>query len=459
MYGINVGFEIAKRALLAQQYAMNIAGHNIANVNTPGFTRQDMILESSVPLSIYPNTVGTGVQITEIRRLRSIFLDTQMYKENRELGSWQTLDKTWNHIEMIFNEPSETGLSQILSDFWASLQDLSDSPENSAAKNAVKEKASMLITTFHHLDTQLRDLKDTLDVDIQQSVTQLNGYATQIANLNKQIVQLEITGSSANDLRDQRDFLVEQASKIVNIRTLENSNGSVNVFVGAMALVDYDQTIEMETTTTYTSGSPYTSIVWSANQRDVSISGGELEGLIEARDVSIPENLNQLDELAAQLVASINSVHSTGYTIDGMTGINFFNPDGTTAASIGLSQDIINNANNIATSKDEAAGDNTIILEILDLRKQSLMDDGRATFEGFYSSMIGTVGTRAQEASNMNNNQQLLVNQLEFHRQSLQGVSLDEEMTKLISYQHAYDAAAKVISTMDEALTTLINMV
>ncbi|MBD3169280.1 MAG: flagellar hook-associated protein FlgK [candidate division Zixibacteria bacterium] len=457
MYGLNVGFEIARRALLSQQYAINITGHNIANANTPGFSRQNVIFNTMPPMYAHPDYGGTGVNVAEIRRLRSTFLDTQIRKEQQGLGRWGVLDQTWSQIEMIINEPSESGISEMMSEFWTAWQDLADSPFNLAAKNVVKEKAATLTSSFRHVSNQLSDMRDSLNEDIEIAVEEVNGYLNQLANLNDQIAKLEVGGAKANDLRDQRDYIIDQLSNYVNVSTQELKDGSTSIFIGSLAVVERDQVAPLETTTSYNDGVVVSTILWSATSNELKLTRGKLKGLVEARDEILPERVAQLDKLAKQIVESINAVHSVGYTGNGETGINFFDPNGITAATMDLSYDVKNDANKIAVSKNQKDGDNSNVLAILDLRKQLLMNDNSATFSDYYNGFIGEIGTRAQEATNMMDNHSLLLNQVEYHRQALQGVSLDEEMAKLVSYQHAYEAAAKVISIMDSALSTVIN--
>ncbi len=460
MYGINIGFEIAKRALLAQQFAINVTGHNIANVNTPGYTRQNIKMASTYPIKIANAYGGTGVEATGIRRMRSLFLDTQFRKENQGLGRWENLDQTWSQIEMIFNEPSDSGLSQMMSDFWSAWQDLADDPESMSAKTAVKEKASTVIDTFHSISGQLTDLKDTLNSDINSTVFQINGYLQQIADLNSDIVKYEVGGETANDLRDKRDYLVDELSGLVNVRTQEEDNGAITVYAGSVSIINQGDYVPWETKITSDGDSVKTKIVLStAHSVEINVTDGKLKGLIEARDEIIPEKLQQLNDYAAELVSSINAVHSAGYTSDGSTGINFFNPLGITADTIQLSDEIKENADNIAISQDGSEGDNSNILAILALKDEKLMDNGTSTFDDYYNSLIGEIGSRAQEASNLKDNHDLLVSQIQYRQQAVSGVSLDEEMANMISYQNAYNAAAKIIDTMDSMIDTLLNTV
>ena len=457
MYGVNVGLEIGKRALMAQQLSLNLTGHNIANVNTPGFSRQSAIMETNLPMLTTLGSLGTGVDVTEIRRLRSVFLDQQFRSESHKLGQWGFLSQTWNQVESIYNEPDETGLSGALDSFWNSWQDLANNPESEAARVAVREQAVMLADSFHHVSGQLKDLRDSLNKDIETTVQQVNAVAAQVADLNQLISTAELTGHTANDLRDRRDYLVDQLATWVNVTTIEQDDGSLTVLIGGMGLVDGNSSLNLGLET-QSSGSAVTSrIFFEGTGIDLDTPGGVLEGMIESRDNIAVERQDELDQLALGLVEAINEVHRTGYGLGGDTGIDFFDPDTTGAADIDLNSMILNDVNYIAAGLNGEMGDNSNALNIAALRDSLTMKGGQATFGEFYSSVVGRIGIKSQEAQNVQQNQLALLSQIENARQSLSGVSLDEEMANMMKFQHAYEAAARVISVMDSAMDTIIN--
>ena len=226
MYGINVGLEIGRRALLAQQYSLNTTGHNIANVNTPGFTRQQVMMVSALPFSNMEGNFGTGVKVVSVRRLRTHFLDEQYRQETQRMARWQTMSDSWSQVERIFVEPSETGFSTLLDDFWNSWQDLSINPESLAARTSVKEQANLLVNAFHQFSDQLSEFQQSIDDDIVKSVVYINNLAHQVASLNETISTAELTGQPANDLRDRRDLLIDELSEYVNVDIIEQPTGT-----------------------------------------------------------------------------------------------------------------------------------------------------------------------------------------------------------------------------------------
>jgi len=421
MYGVNIGLEIGRRALLSAQYALNTNGHNIANVNTPGFTRQQAMMISTQPFDSNRMQFGTGVKVDSVRRIRSYFLDEQFRQETQRMGRWQTLSYSWEQVERIFVEPSDNGFGSLLEDFWNSWQDLSISPDSMAARSAVREQANLLINGLHQMNNQMTDLQKSIDDDIQKSVEYINEIANQLASLNETIQTAELSGHQANDLRDRRDLLVDELSDYINVEVLEQPNGNYTVFVGSMAFVDGNTVSNLELSVRDTGTTVIHDIKFANSPISPEIVNGKLAGYIETRDEIVPERLAELDQLALSLVEQLNELHKDGYSLNGETG------------------------------------DNSNALRIAGLRHELVMNNGTATINDFYNSIVGIIGIKTNEALNMAENQTALVFHIENSKQSLEGVSLDEEMTNMIKYEHAYEAAARVITAMDDALNTIIN--
>jgi len=457
MYGANIGLEIGRRALLAQQLSLNLTGHNIANVNTPGFSRQDAIYSTAEPMNPGFGNVGTGVSIDEIRRIRSSFLDQQFRSESHRLGKWQFLASTWQQVEGVFQEPGDTGLSAQMDKFWNSWQDLANNPESESARVALKEQASLLANSFHQLSNQLEDLQDSLDADIVTLSSQINGTAQQIAELNGSIAAAELTGHSANDLRDRRDYLVDQLSQWVNVSVLEQPSGSYTVLMGGMAIVDGTSNLELDTEVQSGGSGVAHRLFFKGTGIDVLNPGGTLEGILEARDTVVVERQAELDLMATELVSAVNNIHRQGYGLNGETDIDFFDPNTTGAKNIQLNYLISSDVSNIAAGLNGETGDNSNALGMAALRDQLIMRNGQVTFNEYYGAIVGKVGVKTNEAKNKETNQIALVSQIMNSRESLSGVSLDEEMANMIQFQHAYEAAARVITVMDSALDTIIN--
>lgn len=517
------GLDIARKGLQTQQRALDVTGHNIANANTPGFTRQTAVIGTTTPWTVpsmnkphQAGQVGTGSQVQEIRRIRDQFIDLQVRNESKGLGYWNQRADTLQKLEVIVNEPSDSGLRTVMDRYWESLQELHRNPESDAVRATVQQRGIALVENFTHIDRQLQELQEDTNDKMRVTVDQINSIAQQISNLNDQIVKIEVgkevgIKENANDLRDRRDLLVDELSLLADIRYIEDQDGSIRVMVGSKALVSGNRTSSLEVHSItehsqYNSLSDYDqyrlqgmSFVKWQDGSDLHIASGELKGLIEsvgyiqggeAKGI-IPDMLMEIDHLANSIVTAVNEVHQDGYGLDGNNGRLFFTQvkDGAgnlipiKARDMAVHQDILNDTNNIAAGKlddngDFYPGDGTNALALAQLKHALKVvtdrnymenkydgapvpdpDDYTATFDDFFRGIVGRLGINTQESERMAINQEMLVAQQMNRREILSGVSLDEEMTNMIMFQHAYNASARVITTMDDMLETLINRV
>ncbi|MBI5868115.1 MAG: flagellar hook-associated protein FlgK [candidate division Zixibacteria bacterium] len=457
MAGLFQGLELGKRALISHQYELTTAGHNMANVNTPGYSRQRAVLAATDPMISTVGRFGSGVRIASVNQARDMFLTAQYRQGNDQLNRWGARQKAMNEVENIFQEPSSSGFSKTLDSFFSAWQTLSQNPESSAGRAAVREQASLVVNAFHQMSNSLSDLQKSLDDQVGGMVTKINGLAANIAEINRQVARAELGGEKANDLRDRRDQAIDELSQYADVHVIEMNNGVARVFIGSMELVEQNSSNRLATMITGNGDQTQTTVVWQGGTSPVTVAGGELAGLIESRDQLLPQYRAQLDELAAGIVQEVNTLHRTGYGIDGATGRDFFTATGITADTISVSADVTNDLNKIGASLSGGPGDNAVALSIANLQKTLTMDSASSTFNDFYGKIVGAVGVRSSEANDAKTNADLVLQQIEFSRQSIQGVSLDEEMANLIAAQHAYDAAARIISTMDSAINTVIN--
>lgn len=544
--------EIAKRALFAQQTALATTGHNIANANTKGYTRQVVNLTASRPFeapglmrSNVPGQIGQGVEFDSINRIRESFLDHQFYNENKALGNWTIRNDVLEKLEAITNEPSDTGIRQVIEKFWNAWQVFSKEPENTTARAALKESAVAMTDSFNHTATQLSDLKYDLNENIRVKVRESNTILTQVANLNQQIFRVEGLGNDANDLRDQRDLLVDQLSGIANI-TVESSDGGYNVRMGSTVLVQGINVVTNFAETPPDSGSGTTpldaggGITFDDAYRSGDLNSGEVFGMIESREKYLKSYQFQMDSMVKAIaqgavkitlpagsvlppqlpagtilggttydgtetltdservlrqdmeitVMGLNGLHGLGYSLENppSSGIPFFSLKAGatefTAASITVNPDIVSNVSKIVASsrvltdangnisKDAngneilVKGNNAIALLAASLRNSRFDFDPHSsgipiltngTFDEFFRAVVGQLGVQAQEANRQATNQKVLVDQVESRRQSVSGVSTDEEMANMIKFQHAYNAAARALTTYDEMLDKVIN--
>ena len=473
-FGLNIGY----KGLAAQQRALDVTSHNIANANTPGYTRQDVIMEASPANKVLEGYIGTGVNITNFRRIKEDFIDIQMRTENKALGEWETKDHITSKLEVVFNEPSDSSMRSVLDQFWEAWQTLSKNPESVAARTNVMQRGITLTDTFNHMDTHFVDLQSDINKGIGLKVNEINTQARQIRDLNLQIMKAEAGGQTANDLRDKRDLLLEQLSKNISIDVIEDEFGAVNVSVSGKTLVSRAVLGEIRFKDDNPLDPTSAALEWyepisNTAQGSVRLSGGVLKGYFDMRDDVIPNYQDKVSLLAKTIAEEVNTLHRAGFGLDKNTGRNFFTATDPladfSAQNIQVNPDIVGNTNFIAAAVEVAdpddpgadptvyQGDNTNALAIVRLKNKLTMSNGVASFDDFYMSTIGQLGVQGQETHQMVENRGYLIEQLINQRESVSGVSLDEEMTNMIKYQHAYSAAARVITAMDEMLEVLIN--
>ncbi len=459
MVSLHASLEIARRALQTHQLAMSVIGSNIANVNTPGYSRRTTVIRQTTDFDTRAGMVGTGVEAIDVRRGRDIVLDGLFRRQNSNVGRWDAQSSYLRRVETILSEPGEGGLSSSMARFWESWHELAKEPDNLALRGQVIARANALADTFHGLDSHLTSLQGSLTNDITGEIDQINRISDQIATINKSIVEGEVEGHEANALRDQRDLLIDQLSEIVDVQVTEQAAGSVLVQIGSQVLVQdgTSRNLELETGTGNTTWS--SRLVWKGGTTEAVVTGGRLRGYLVARDEAIASYRNDLDALASTFVSQVNATHAAGTALDGSTGNLFFDPTGTTAKDISISDAVAANLDLIAASAGGQVGDGDQALAIANLQTGLTMSGGSATFDSFYNTLTGRIGLEAQESNSLLDMEEVLRLDIENQRLQVSGVSLDEEMSLLISHQHAYQAMVRVTATIDEMMSTLISAI
>lgn len=484
-----MGLELGKRALFAQRAALNTTGNNISNANTDGYTRQraEMQATREIPYPGMSNEsgvaqLGTGVEVNKIARLRDDFLDLQFRHQSQDLGYYSARSETYSRIEGLLNEPSEIGIAHAMDQFWQGWQELSKTPDSSATRAVLAQRGVALTESLQYTNDQLNQISTDLDNAIQYDVSQINSLMEQVGAINSQISQLVPHDYQPNQLYDKRDILLDQLSKLINIdvKPSAGGNGMVDVFVSnsAQALV---LGVSAKVVTYPSNGnSNQVSIddgpapVGSPNN-PITLASGELLGRIEAYTQIIPNLKNKLTSMENEFIKQVNLLHSSSSSFNmddiknGATsgeGLNFFvdandpnnPPDYSKSAKWVINPAILSNLNKIAAATTLNTGDGNNATAIANIKKTILSINGSsATADDYFQNIIGQLGVDSQQAQRMQNNTQMLVDQVDNQRQSVSGVSLDEEMTNMIRFQQAYNAAARVVTVMDEMLDKLIN--
>jgi len=423
------GLQTALSGLLADQQAIDVTGHNITNANTPGYSRQVAVLQTNDPMRIAAlsptdgegGQLGTGVSVATYMRIRNTYLDAQYRTQNASLGSATTQANELQQAQSAFDEPSTAGLATQLSAFWSAWGELANMPASEAAKVAVVSSGTQLADTLNQVSAQLQ----TIEAQAAQQYSAITGSsgevqsdASQIAQLNEQIKLSLLARQQPNDLEDRRDLLVDKLSELANVTVTRESDGTDTITFGNAAKplvegakVDWPQVL-------------------------TSAAGGKLGALLglSGPEGAIAGYRTALDGVAATLAETVNGLH---------TSTPFFS--GNTAATIAVAV----TPSQVQTAEPANPGGNEVARAIAALRG--------GTAEQGYAALIARIGSDVKSAQSNETNSQAVVTALSEQRQSVSGVSLDEEMTNLVTFQRGYQASARALTSMDEMLDTLIN--
>ncbi|HXU24848.1 MAG TPA: flagellar hook-associated protein FlgK [Tepidiformaceae bacterium] len=568
---LSIGLNTATKALRAQQLVVDIASHNIANAQTPGFSRQTVDLRAdgfpaggATSHDGLLGKTGSGVNASDVQRIRDIFLDFQARQASGNQAQYDAYATNLAQAQVTFNDPSDSGTSALLSGFFGAWNDVVNDPESPTARVALVNATNTLTSNLNRSASDLATLRSNVNTQVVGLVDQINSKATQIASLNQQITMVEASGDKANDLRDQRDLLIDQLSTLGQVSSNEEPNGSVDVYFGAHQLVFGTASNQVQAVND-PAHAGMQKLRFVGDQEDVTSNTGQLAGLLSVRDTAIPAVQKNLDGLAAGLINSVNALHVQGTDQNGNPGQPFFT--GTSAIDIGVNANITADPSLIAASKSGAVGDGANALAIANLESGAGMaietagtglasgqalsgtanvagvlplsalptggytivanganlelhnaagavvgtatpaniaanTTGVLTFmdastppagvlsvaisagsggytaasqladltaapansitlgagpDAAYNSMISQLGSQVAQAQGFQSANSLLSQNIEAQRQSVSGVNIDEEVTNMTAAQHAYQAAAKVISTIDSMLDTLIN--
>lgn len=444
------GVELASRALQAMQMAMNTTGHNLANVNTPGYSRQRVNLATTEPQvieGVKTLFVGSGVRVESIQRIRDMFLDARVANTNSEYQRLNTLYARLTQVEDLFSEPTDAGLSRQITAFFNAFQELSTNPENVGVRANVYHQVEGTARTFRQLASRLDEMLAEMEQRIRSTAGEINAIARSIADLNAKIRYNKALGTMPNDLLDQRTNLIEKLAEYVGVRTTEMADGTVRISLGEFVLVEAERSHPLP------EGIDYAQKAFTDGvERWAQVTGGSVRGLMDAVEY-VREYRARLDTLAVHLVETVNAVHQTGYGLDGNTGYRLL--EGTDALTIRVSSDV-EDINHIAAATTNAPGDGNKALEIARLRQLPLAGLENKTIPDYYSALVAELGEHARSASTGQENQKIILQNLQVEREAVSGVNVDEEMSNLLRYQRSYQAAAHLVNVMDAAIADMI---
>lgn len=474
MLGLFGTLMLGARSLETQRQGIEVAGHNLANVNNPAYARQRIKLQTSetVPSTLGPQ--GTGAEATAILQLRSSLLDNQITTETSVSGSLESQQAALQYAEASLGQQidrqstgaegasassgvaGQQGIAENMSDLFNGFQSLSTSPTSLAERQVLLMKAQNLAGKFGQVDHRLSDLSDSLNRNVTSDVGEANRLITEITSLNKQIFNTELNSSGvANDLRDTRQQRLEDLAKVVRFDSHIDASGNVQLSIDGQSIISGVQTTSL--LESYDAGGGRMMVRTAVGATPLNITGGSLHGGIDVRDNTVGSLRSSLNTLASNLITQVNALHSGGFGLGGTTGQPFFT--GSSASTMGVNATLVSDASLIqASGTPGAAGDNQVALALAQLNTKPLAALGNQTFAQSYAQTVASLGQTLASVNGNLADQQTVNNMLKSQRDSVSGVSMDEEMTDLMKYQKAYQASAKLISTVDAMLDVVMSI-
>ncbi|HWR44984.1 flagellar hook-associated protein FlgK [Sporomusa sp.] len=474
------GLSISSRGLFTSAAALEVTSNNISNANTTGYSRQVVNQKAVGPAAVYNGSyIGSGSEITSVTSVRNFRLDQKYWRESGQLGELTTKSDMLSQIEDVIGDTDDNSLTAVLDDFYSAMEDLSSDPSSSATRAAMKEAGVAVSEYLNTVSAQLTQLREDANNEVKTSVDQINSYASQIATLNTKIRVATASGSSTNELEDQRTLLIDELSSIVDVAVtktvvgqLADGSDDIKLSVSISGSTVVNDGVAQQLAYSENDEGLY-SIRWQDTGASFEATGGQLKASLDLRDGSgtdseykgIPYYLNQLDEFASTFAEAFNEVHASGYGLDGSTGIDFFTSGDSssttiTAANMTLSADVLEDTDKIAAASaaDDGSDNNKNMAALIELCEESEMF-GSGTAEDFINSIISTLGTASEHAATMTSKQSTFVTNIDSRRASVSGVSTNEETANLTKYEAAYNASAQMISVWQEVYETTINMV
>ncbi len=462
-----------RSGMVAAKAAIATTGHNIANANVEGYSRQRVQQTTDVPRAIGPKAfIGTGTLISRVDRLNDPYIEKQIRNATRDLANLEEKDIALKQTEDIFNEMGGDGLNRLISRFFNEFRKLENEPSSEAVRQSVREASQSMINDFHRIRKELEGVRTHIDSRLEGHVAEINALTEEVKDLNIKIKTQEVGGASPNDLLDQRDQALKKLASYMDLSMHTDTDGGYIVDirgVGPLITGGAAEKFSVHRSPADERGKPEGAYDIKSTASALAVvthqlQGGKLGGLLEVRDQTLSQVMERLDDLASTIVDSVNEIHQQGFTRNGAQGVSFFKPIEINQASsaanfIELSDSIQSSVNNIAAAAAPSSpGDNRIAIAISRLQYQPLLEGGRATVDDYYNSIVSNVGVASARTRSALTQQKDIHTQLNKMRDQIAGVSIDEETANLLQFQHVFDASAKVIQVADEMLKTVLDI-
>jgi len=473
---------IGKSGLGASKKSMEVAGHNVANANTEGYSRQRVKQTTGVPITKDGLVMGSGARVHGVERIDAKHI------EQRLAGAITSHE--YNHerleqleqVESIFNETESEGLNKIVNKFFNSFRDLANQPENETMRSVVRDNAKLIVKDFNRIRSTLDELARGVDKRLEREMVNINQISNHLADINKKITNIEALGGESGDLRDQRDVAIRSLAEYFDVSTYtDNKNHFIVNAEGVGTIISATEVQELavkgqplETSPNGMSGAVE---IYFKNRPSGFISdkfaNGKLASLLKVRNVDLRKMQTDIDQVAYTLTKSVNAIHSKGFiykpgiSIEGenageYTNVNFFkdlSSSENASTEMSLSDEVQEDLANIVTAlAPNAPGDNRIALAISKLENAKLMAEGTSTIEDQYLKSIGHVGVQTGKARVDTEQSEGLLAQTRAIKERITGVSIDEEAANMIKFQHAYEASAKVLKAADDMFQVVLGI-
>jgi len=451
MPGLTATMWMAAQSLLADQAALDVTSNNIANASTPGYSREQAILTQGVPVQDGNINYGSGVVLQQVRSIRDQVLEFRIAQEMQQQGSAQAQYNALQQVQSLFSDSTQ-GIGANFAAFFNSLNQLSTDPTNIPQRQAVLTAAKNLASSFQQTEANLNTIRTGLDQSVTQTVSQINNLTQQIAKLNAQVGEMQRLGQDPGVLMDQENSLIHQLSQLTDVNLIQTEQGLSITTGNGTALVVGGQSFALQASLDST-GLQH---IYSQGQ-DITgtFKGGQLAGTLQVRDQVIPGLLSQIDNLASQFAGAVNSAQQKGFDLNGAQGQALFSytagPGAASTLTVGISD-----PNLIAASSDGSAGSNGNLANLAAVATQGLPSGSNPV--DTYANLVAQAGSFTSQAQAEVNASTVSLNQLNDQRGAISGVSIDEETTNLITYQRAYQAAARVVTTVDQMTQTVLQM-
>lgn len=494
-----MGLETSKRGMFTQQSALYTTGHNLSNANTIGYSRQRVNMEASTPYpgiglnsGTTPGFIGTGSQAHSVQRIRDQFVDRQFRQEANSLGYWESKSQAISQMEDVMREPSEFGINETLDLFWKSLEDLGNNPQTAGTRRVIIERGVNVAEAFNNIHAQLSDIQGNLKNEIDIQTKKVNSILQQIADINHSIQKIEPNGYMPNDLYDARDVLLDELSgyfpiEIVNVpsggNALKIAEGSVTVSIktknGSIKVVEGKEASQLvpdyNNLPVGTNVPPFNEFKFvggpaaagsTLSPADMSQGTGQMLSLINSYGYGIvgdgeyPQMIEKINAMAMEFAKEFNKVHEVGFGLppNNETGLPFFVSNGgvITAADIFVNNNIRNDESKLAaSSRQNEVGNGENALKLAKVKDAAIING--ASTQTYYQTIIGEIGVKGEQANSLAETSATKLLTIANGRAAVSSVSVDEEMTNMITFQQAYNASARMLTAVDEILDRIIN--